>query len=233
MGISNLNPNGFSGFLLHKLREHTFSIIFAILVIMGAFIAIKISKKALIKALEKTNKKDTMTSKIALKGSKILIILISIFLILAKFKIPVTAFFAIISSGLLAFGLSLKDFFCNIAKSVQIFMMKPFSVGDLIEIDSKKGYVKKIDYMHTYIANDEHGLVMVPNSLIADKSIINYSRGDMKKKSDAIGLNETENVPNKIGSEGNDGKKTSKDEIKETSIVKGKHKIDSDVVNKK
>ena len=139
----------FGGYLLYKLREHSFSIVFSIFIIIGEIIDIKIYKKSLNKKKKKTNKKDTATGKIALKGSKILIILVAIFLILAKFKIPVTAFFAIISSGLLAFGLSLKDFFCNIAKSVQVFMMRPFAVGDLIEIDSKKGFVKKIDYMHT------------------------------------------------------------------------------------
>ena len=60
--------------------------------------------------------------------------------------------------------------------------MAPFAIGDLIEIDEKKGRVKKIDYMHTHIVNEEQGLVMVPNALIADKSIINYSRRENKNQ---------------------------------------------------
>ena len=184
--------------LLKKTVDKAPDIIFCIIVSVLAFISIKLSKKGINKYFEKINKLNSNVSKICLKSVKLGIIFSAAFLILAKFNIPITAFFAIFSSSLVAVGLALKDFFCNIAKSFQIKLTSPFAVGDLIEVDSKKGIVKKIDYMHTYITNKEHGLVMVPNALIADKSIINYSRGETKPNHETSNQpnNQTSNQPN-------------------------------------
>ncbi len=196
MNETILSTNGFFDFLAYKLKEHGFSIVFSVVVIILALITNKISKKALENTFSKMNKLYSPAFKIARKSVKYSIIVVVIFLILAKFNIPVTALFAFVSSALIAIGLALKDFICNIAKSLQILVMRPFSIGDLIEVDSKKGKVKKIDYMHTYITNEEHGLVMVPNALIADKSIINYSRREKEQTSSNLEkTNEAQNQP--------------------------------------
>jgi small-conductance mechanosensitive channel len=192
MNNSVLSISNFTNFLANKLEEHSFSILFSLIVIIAAIITNKISKKALTNAFVKMNKLDSPSFKIVKRSIKYCIIITTIFLILAKFNIPVTALFAFASSALIAIGLALKDFICNIAKSLQIAIMRPFSIGDLIEVDSKKGKVTKIDYMHTYITNKEHGLVMVPNALIADKSIINYSR----RENDQTDSNTSENSKN-------------------------------------
>lgn len=168
--------------LLENIIKKAPDIIFCVVVLVLGFVSIKISKKAINKYFEKINKLNSNFCKMSLKSVKLGIILATIILCLAKLNVPILSVFAVFSSSLFAVGLALKDFFCNIAKSIQIRLTSPFAVGDLIEIDSKKGVVQKIDYMHTYITNKEHGLVMVPNSLIADKSIINYSRGETKQE---------------------------------------------------
>ena len=182
MDNSNFNFDTIFDFFFNKLKTHGISIIFSVLVLIFSLIAIKISKRAINKAFIKINKQNSLPNVIAIKSTKILILLTAFFLILSTFKISISAIFTLFSSSLVAVGLALKDFFCSVAKSAQIRLMRPFAIGDLIEIDSKKGRVKKIDYMHTYITNEEHGLVMVPNALIADKSIINYSRREKAQK---------------------------------------------------
>ncbi len=173
--------NGFYDFLIEKLKQYGFSLVFSLGVIVAAIIINKIAKKSIKKTFSKMNMQKNNMLKIALKSTKYGIILTAAFLILSKFNIPLTAFFTIISSVVVSSGLALQNFLGNVAKSVQIKLMSPFAIGDLIEIDSKKGRVKKIDYFHTYIVNEENGLVMVPNALIADKSIINYSKREKNR----------------------------------------------------
>ena len=182
--------NGFYEFLIEKLKQYGFSIVFSLGVIIAAIIINKITNKSIKRAFAKMNMKKSNMLNLALKSSKYGIILTAAFLILSKFNIPLTAFFTIISSVVVSSGLALQNFLGNVAKSVQIKLMSPFAVGDLIEIDSKKGRVKKIDYFHTYIVNEEHGLVMVPNALIADKSIINYTKREKNPE------NKNNNSPN-------------------------------------
>ncbi len=177
-----MNSPSVMDFVKNKILEYAPSVLFAIVtVIVGIFLT-KVIKKAIKKAFSKIGKSDSRFLPLSLKLSRIGIMIICLLLILSKFNVPVTALFTIISSALVAVGLGLKDFFCGVAKSLQIFTIRPYAPGELIEIDGKKGVVEKIDYLHTYITNDEYGLVMVPNTLIADKSIINYSRGGKKKE---------------------------------------------------
>lgn len=168
--------NGFYAFLIEKLKQYGFSLVFSLGVIIAAIIINKITNKSIKRAFIKMHMEKSNMLNLALKSSKYGIIIAAAFLILSKFNIPLTAFFTIISSIVVSSGLALQSFLGNVAKSVQIKLMSPFAIGDLIEVDSKKGRVKKIDYFHTYIVNEEHGLVMVPNALIADKSIINYTK---------------------------------------------------------
>ena len=184
------NPmNSFYDFLFEKLKQYGFSIVFSLGVIIASIIISKIANKSIKRAFIRMNMEKSNMLKLALKSSRYGIILTAAFLILSKFNIPLTAFFTIISSVVVSSGLALQNFLGNVAKSVQIKLMSPFAIGDLIEIDSKKGRVKKIDYFHTYIVNEENGLIMVPNALIADKSIINYSRRE--KSQNKVNNNES------------------------------------------
>ena len=184
------NPmNSFYDFLFEKLKQYGFSLVFSLGVIIASIIISKIANKSIKRAFIRMNMEKSNMLKLALKSSKYGIILTAAFLILSKFNIPLTAFFTIISSVVVSSGLALQNFLGNVAKSVQIKLMSPFAIGDLIEIDSKKGRVKKIDYFHTYIVNEENGLIMVPNALIADKSIINYSRRE--KSQNKVNNNES------------------------------------------
>lgn len=175
MNFSNYFKIDLINFIVNKLKENIFNILFSIVVLILSTVLIKISKKTLTKYFEKNKNLKTKYFKLASKSLKLGIITLAAFLIMAKFNIPVNSFFTVISSIFVGSGLALQDFLSNIAKSIQFKALAPYSIGDLVEIDSKKGYIKKIDYTHTYIENKDQGVIMIPNSVIASKSVINYS----------------------------------------------------------
>ena len=63
---------------------------------------------------------------------------------------------------------------------------KPFVVGDWIQVDKYEGTVEDITFRSTRIRTFENSVANVPNSVIANDSIINWSR--MEKRRNKVNL---------------------------------------------
>ena len=62
-----------------------------------------------------------------------------------------------------------------------IFIDKPFSVGDWIEMSPFEGTVEDITFRSTRVRTFENSLVNIPNSVISNSSIINWSKMEKRR----------------------------------------------------
>ena len=63
----------------------------------------------------------------------------------------------------------------DIASGVVILFTHPFKTDDFIEFDDHKGFVEKIDLMHTYMRTYDDTNVIIPNSNITTTKVTNYT----------------------------------------------------------
>lgn len=77
--------------------------------------------------------------------------------------------------GGLAIAFAAKETLENLIASVIIFLDKPFSVGDVIEVDGQKGVIESVGLRSTRIRTFERSLVAVPNKKMVDGMLINMS----------------------------------------------------------
>ena len=89
--------------------------------------------------------------------------------------IKTTSFMAILGSAGLAIGLALSGTLQNFASGVLILVQKPFVVGDVIEAQGYIGKVKRIEIFKTVLTTFDLKTIIIPNSSIANASMINYS----------------------------------------------------------
>ena len=69
-----------------------------------------------------------------------------------------------------AFGFAFKDMLSNFISGILIFIYQPFKLGDIIEVDGKKG--KVVDINLRYVTLEEEEIKMlIPNSLLVSKSL--------------------------------------------------------------
>lgn len=70
--------------------------------------------------------------------------------------------------------------FSNIISGIFIVLFRPFRVGDLIEIegDVYVGSVEDITLRHTVIRDFENKRIIIPNSIISNKTIVNNNISD-------------------------------------------------------
>lgn len=80
----------------------------------------------------------------------------------------------------LAIGLAVKDNLSNVASGIFILIFRPFRVGDYIAVGSVDGTVVDILIMYTRIKTLGNQLIVVPNNMMANSVIKNYSHYDIR-----------------------------------------------------
>ena len=118
---------------------------------------------------------DLSLSEFICRAIRILIYVFTLFASLSAAGISITGLVAFFSAAAAAIALALKDRLNDIASGIVILFSKPFITGDFIEFGSYKGYVQKIDIMHTDLLTYDRTNVIVPNSVISSSEVNNYT----------------------------------------------------------
>jgi len=110
------------------------------------------------------------------KVISIIIYIIAIAIILSYFKIDITPLVASVGLGALAIGLALQSTLANFFAGLHIVSDQPVRVGDFIELDKDTmGFVEDIGWRSTRIKTMTDNMIILPNSKLADSTILNYS----------------------------------------------------------
>lgn len=150
-------------------------IIGCILVLWLGFKLIKLVKKSFLRLLERRNV-DTSIKTFLASLIDVLLKIMVIIMAMDIIGIKATSFIAILGALGLAVGMALQGTLQNFAGGVIILLLKNFKVGDYIECGSYKGYVREIKIFNTTIQPFNGRNIIVPNSELSNKSIINHTK---------------------------------------------------------
>ena len=102
--------------------------------------------------------------------------------------IKATSFIAILGAAGLAVGFALQGTLQNFAGGVIILIMKPFKVGDYIATSGYEGFVKEIRIFNTFLTTFDNQCVILPNTDLATKSLVNYTREQYRRVDVNVGI---------------------------------------------
>ncbi|MEX2569001.1 MAG: mechanosensitive ion channel domain-containing protein [Cyclobacteriaceae bacterium] len=97
------------------------------------------------------------------------------------FEIKPFEFLSSITIVAMAIALLSKDYIINMINGLIIMFSDQITLGDHILIGEQKGRIQDITFLNVVLLNEDHDLIMVPNSLILTSQITNYSRQNVKK----------------------------------------------------
>lgn len=123
-----------------------------------------------------------------LKILKVLIGAVGLGAMLQVWGINVTALIASLGLGGLAFALAAKDTASNLFGSFAILADKSIRIGEWIRVDGVEGTVEDIGMRTTKIRTFGKSLITVPNQVIANSPIENFSRRGVRRIKMIIGV---------------------------------------------
>ena len=155
-------------------------LIVAGLIMLVGYIAIRFICKMLLRALEKT-KLDPILFTFATNCTKVVLWILVALTAMNALGIPPTSILTALGACGVAIALALQNSLGNFAGGVLIIVTKPFAKGDYINNLSVEGTVQQIDLLCTTIHTVDNKVITVPNGTLANNTIINYSRSELRR----------------------------------------------------
>ena len=146
----------------------------AIITLLIGLWLIGLASKLLEASMKKSKVDTTLTPFITSLVGWVLKLLLFIS-VASMIGIATTSFIAVLGAAGLAIGLALQGSLANFAGGVLIMIFKPYRVGDLVEAQGQLGTVKEVQIFNTVLVNFQNKQIIVPNGLMSNGTITNYS----------------------------------------------------------
>jgi len=174
----------YSNFIIQWTMGYVPKIIWALLVLWIGFKIITIIKKAIEKIMNK-QKIAPMLKGFILSLSDILLKIMVIVAAAWVIWVQTSSFVAMLAAAWFAIGMALSWTLQNFAGWVMILLLKPFKIDHYVEIWWFSWSVKEIWIFNTTLLTPDKKRVIIPNTDIANWSMINYS-AEPKRRVDFI-----------------------------------------------
>lgn len=159
----------------------------ALILIIGLWLAFFISRIVRKKAVEHPRIDTTLGTFLSMMIRYALIILVLI-VVLQQFGVQTTSLVAVVGASALAIGLALQGTLTNVASGIMIAIIRPYHIGDFVEINGKEGIVTELDLFFTRLRSPEETVVLVPNGQAASNPIVNHTQKGWRRCIVQIGI---------------------------------------------
>ncbi|WP_019029627.1 mechanosensitive ion channel family protein [Colwellia piezophila] len=165
--------------------NYSFQLVGALLILLlGYYIAGKVAKGIL--SLCKKQQLDITLSHFIASTSKMVVMVMITIMALSKVGISVTPFIAAIGAMALGAGLAVQGLLANYAAGFNIIIVRPFVVGDTIEVLGVTGVVKEVLLAFTIIEDENGAKITIPNKHIVGEVVLNSKKDTLLKLSVGI-----------------------------------------------
>lgn len=110
-----------------------------------------------------------------------IIYLIVVLIIIAQLGFDLTGIIAGLGVGGVILTLAAQDTAKNLFGGLMLIIDKPFVVGDWIQTSNYEGIVEDITFRSTRIRTWDNSLANIPNGVLSNESIVNWSKMEKRK----------------------------------------------------
>lgn len=150
-----------------------------VVLIVGRFLIKWIIKLVTKGKFAQKNDKTVVTVLSHFLSAALYIVLVVI--IIGILGIPTASVITVIASAGVAIGLALQGALSNIAGGIMILILRPFRVGDFVEVAGNSGTVSDVGIFYTTLTTPDNKIVTIPNGTVMANNIVNYSLKDTRR----------------------------------------------------
>lgn len=152
----------------------------ALLVFIIGWYITKLIVHFVIKVMKKSNVDSIVISfikSILLIGLRLIVVITAI----SKLGFDVASLVAVLATAGAAIVLGLQDSMKGFVSGIVILFAKPFTKGDLIEVNGYIGRIQEIQLLYTILLTFDNKMVVIPNTELASTTFVNYSHEDQRR----------------------------------------------------
>lgn len=162
-------------------------IVIILLVLAGASLVSGWVKRAIRRSFERV-KGDTTAARFASSSASWLVWVLAILACISVFGIETTTFAAVLGAAGLAIGLAFQGSLSNLAAGVMLLIFRPFTAGEVINVNGTTAKVDAIDLFSTTLDTIDNRRIIMPNSSVFGSTIENISYHDTRRVDVNVGV---------------------------------------------
>lgn len=113
--------------------------------------------------------------------ARYLVIAIGLIAVLQQLGVQATSVIAVLGAASLAIGLALQGTLGNVAAGVMILLLRPYRVGDRVELNGRQGTVQSMDLFNTKLLDYDGLTLYLPNGKVFGDMIVNISQAGRRR----------------------------------------------------
>ncbi len=120
-------------------------------------------------------RRDPTVLSFATQVVRVLVLIIGLIAVLQRLGVQTTSIIAVLGAASLAVGLALQGTLSNVAAGVMLLILRPYRVGEVIDLGGVAGTVQRLDLFTTQMSNANNHKIVVPNSKVLSDVVINLT----------------------------------------------------------
>src|SRR6056297_3792479 len=174
--------------------QYGMSILGAILILIAGYIVAGWAARRVKRWGDKSEKVDDTIVPVLSKVAKIFVLIVTLLAVLGQLGVEPTSIVAVLGASALAIGLALQGTLSNVASGVMLLTLRPFKVGDAVEIGGTTGVVDEIGLFTTELHTFDNIGVSMPNSNVWGSEIKNMNRFEKRRVDMVFGIDYSDDM---------------------------------------
>ena len=174
--------------------SYSFSFAGAIVLLVVGFIVAGLAERALLAGLTSFRGFDLTLRRFFGKVVRYGILILVGVMVLGQFGVQTTSIIAAIGAIGLAIGLALQGTLQNIAAGIMLLALRPFRIGEYVEVGEVAGTIEEIGLFATRLSAADGIYVLAPNSTLWNEPVRNFSRNAKRRNDITIGIGYNDDI---------------------------------------
>jgi small conductance mechanosensitive channel len=147
------------------------------------------SASRLIRSLpSRTERIDDTLAPVLAKAARFVVLAMTLVAVLEKFGVDTSSVLAVFGAAGIGVGLALKDTLADVAAGIVLLVLRPFDVGDEVDVDATGGVVTSIGVFQTALTSADGVPIVLPNAKIRIAKVQNYTRAERRRVELAVSV---------------------------------------------
>lgn len=163
--------------LAEGLGDFAVDLAVAALILVVTLWAAKWANHVVRGALERFSKTrgDRTLQSFGASAARWAVLIVGFIAVLTRLGVATTSIIAVVAAASLAIGLALQGTLGNVASGVMLLVLRPYQIGDYVEIAGRQGVVSALKLFTTEIDTLDNVRIIAPNGKVFGDLITNFT----------------------------------------------------------
>lgn len=161
--------------------SYSFSAIGAVILLVVGYIIAGLAERSIFAGLGHIHGFDATLRHFFSKIVRYAILILVTIMVLGQFGVQTASIIAAIGAIGLAIGLALQGTLQNIAAGIMLLALRPFRIGESVEVGSIAGSIEEIGLFATKLRSADGVYILAPNSTLWNQPVRNFTRNGVRR----------------------------------------------------